>query len=186
MMKQKYSYLLSPQELVEIFSSGTLFEAGSFFIIDPETNTYNEYRKTGPMEEESKLLFQKYSEGATLIVRNLEHFNEPIRSYCAKLGRFVDVHMYLVPPNGNAAFEYHKDDCDVIVHLVYGKKTFYIKDSEGNETEHVLHAGDELFIKQNTYHKAKPHSASCLLSFGHYPHEDYKVGTHFTPEHFQI
>jgi len=76
------------------------------------------------------------------------------------------LHLYLVPENGESSFNYHSDDRDVLVHLVYGRKQFFIKDSKGEERSVLLEAEDELSIPKGTLHKAIPRGASCLLSFG--------------------
>jgi ribosomal protein L16 Arg81 hydroxylase len=181
---QKCSSLLSPKEIYDVFTSSKLFELNSFNVLEKEKRTYNKNRERNSYIEESKYIFEKYNAGHTIIVKNLEFFNESIRNYCLKFKSETNVHMYLVPPNGQDSFPYHKDTRDVTIHLIYGKKVFYLKDENEKETEFELTAGDELFIKNNSFHKAVPKSGSCLLSFGTKSMTNYEIPTLFNLSDF--
>ena len=124
-----------------------------------------------------------FKTGHTLIVKNLENYNENIIKRASEFGEGTNVHMYLVPSGGEDSFDYHQDDRDVFVHLVSGSKKFKIKDSYG-EKEHHLWAGDELFLKKGTLHKAIPTGASCLLSFGVGSTSNYLVPSQFKAQDF--
>lgn len=168
MTKQKYTSLLKLEEIIQIFQTGYLYELGSFHFIEKENSaSYDVNRDKSHFLEESKLIYNKYQNGHTIIVKNLEYFNEEIRIKAAQMGPKTDVHMYLVPPNGDTSFAYHQDTRDVLVHMVYGEKIFYIKDANTHlETKYHLSSGKELFLPMAHWHKAIPVGASCLLSFG--------------------
>jgi mannose-6-phosphate isomerase-like protein (cupin superfamily) len=165
-MKQKCSPLLSKEEIEGLFFNTELFLKKSFHFIDNESLTYDENRERGSIPEEAQFIKLKLREGHTIIIKNLESLSPTILSKCESLGENVDLHLYLVPENGNSSFDFHADDRDVLVHLVYGEKKFFIKDAEGIEKEILLEAEDELSIPKGTLHKAIPKGASCLLSFG--------------------
>ena len=157
--------LLTSSEISSIFNDSYLYEKNSFHVLEKADYTYNEARPRESFIKEALFLKNSFKAGHTLIVKNLENFNESIRLKAAKLGRVVDVHMYLVPHGGLDSFDFHTDDKDVYIHMVYGKKKFILKEIDG-EKEYLLSDGDELFIKKGVVHKALPLSGSCLLSFG--------------------
>ena len=154
----------------------------SFHYIENDL-TYDKNRQEESFIEESKLLYKKYSEGHTIIVKNLEHFNENIRKKAAELGPYVDVHMYLTPKSAEASFPYHTDKRDVLIHMIYGEKTFALK-KENEEEMHALKANDELFLPKQYAHKAIPNGASCLLSFGMKELNNYSIPTEFSENDF--
>ena len=127
--------LLNPEEIIQIFSCGELYDKASFYFIEKDTETYKVDRDKSNFLLESEFIYQKYKDGHTIIVKNLKNYNKTIRKKCAELGKDVDVHMYLVPPNGTDSFPYHRDERDVVVHLVHGEKIFYIKDETGEITK---------------------------------------------------
>lgn len=170
----KYTPFLSKQDISDIFNDGELLEKESFFVIDKKTKEYNTVKKFQTYLETASEIRKFYLDGHTIIVKNLENYNEKIRKACASLGREVDVHMYLVPDNGNDSFDFHIDDREVYVNMVYGEKEFIFRNDNFNES-HYLCEGDALNIPLGTYHKAIPKGKSCLLSFGINPREYYKI-----------
>lgn len=180
MIQQGFMPLLSNLEISHIFNDGYLLELGSFHIIDKQTKTYDINRIRGSFLEEAVFIRKAYLEGHTIIVKNLENFNQPIRLQAAKLGRDVSVHLYLVPHQGTDSFDFHIDDSDVWLKMLYGKKNILCKTTSGIEKHH-LQGEDELFIKQGIYHKAEPLGASCMLSFGYNGRTYYQVSGGITP-----
>jgi len=170
----KYTPFLSKMEISDIFNDSDLLERNSFFIIDKNTKEYNTIPEKITYIETAIGIREAYLTGHTIIVKNLEKYNEKIRKACAVLGRDVDVHMYLVPPNGKDSFDFHVDDRDVYVQMVYGEKEFIFKKNDIKES-HYLNEGDILHIPFGTIHKAIPRSKSCLLSFGINPKYYYNV-----------
>lgn len=171
----KSSPLLSLEELAQIFSTGYLYELKSFFIIEKDTLTYDVNRKRESFLQEAKTVREAYLSGHTIIVKNLEMYNEAIRLHAAKLGRNTNVHMYLVPNNGRDSFDFHSDDRHVEVVMVYGSKKFFIKDGTKEIKEYTLHSGESLKIALGLEHRAQPLGASCLLSFGNEEETSYDV-----------
>lgn len=176
MKKQSSMPLLNKQEIAEIFSSSFLYENKSFFVIDKETSSYDTKRSSKNFIEEASYVRSKFQSGHTIIVKNLESYNTKIRKKCAELGPDVDVHMYLVSEIGDSSFLFHKDDRDVLIHMLYGEKDFFFRmDSSLHETSTKLGPCEELFIPQGQQHKALPKGSSCLLSFGIKKNIDYFV-----------
>ena len=166
--------LLSKLEISQIFNDGHLLELESFHVIDKLTKTYDINRRRGSFLEEAAFIRQAYLNGQTIIVKNLENYNEEIRRQSVSLGRDVSVHLYLVPPHGSDSFDFHIDDTDVWLKMLYGEKKIFCKKAMGIE-EHYLTPENELFIKKGIYHKAQPSGASCMLSFGYNGKVFYQV-----------
>jgi hypothetical protein len=181
MNQQGFMPLLSKLEISQIFNDGHLLELGSFHVIDKVTKTYDINRKRGSFLEEAAFIRTAYQDGHTIIVKNLEHYNEQIRRQSVNLGRDVSVHLYLVPPKGSDSFDFHIDDTDVWLKMLYGEKKVFCKTASGVE-EHHLKSEDELFIKKGVFHKAEPMGASCMLSFGYNGKVFYQVSGGITLE----
>lgn len=172
--------LLSKKDIEDIFSSSFFYENECLYIIDKETKTYQTDKAYKNFLEYAGAVRRAFLSGHTIIVKNLEKYNSAIQKKCFELGENVDVHMYLVPPEGTSSFDYHVDDRDVWVHMVYGKKEFHIREPNNEKVTH-LSPGDFLFISKGTEHKAVPHGASCLLSFGIAPKPlTYKIPSGIT------
>jgi ribosomal protein L16 Arg81 hydroxylase len=167
-------HLLNKKEIEEIFNDGYLYECNSFFHIDKIRKECDSNLKFDNYLDYASSIRNKFLSGHTIIVINLENFNQAIREISAKLGRDVDVHMYLVPENGGDAFDFHVDDRDVYIHMIYGNKKFLLKE-DNTIKEYNLSEGSELFIKKGVEHKAIPQGPSCLLSFGVNTREYYSV-----------
>jgi mannose-6-phosphate isomerase-like protein (cupin superfamily) len=181
MKKQKCLHLLSKNDIEDIFKDAKLYENKSFFVIDSITKEYDTNISFDSLSEYSKRIRESFKRGCTIIVKNLEMYNQEIRSHCAKIGKNVDVHMYLVPPNGKQSFNFHQDDREVKVHIVYGSKTFILKNND-KEKSYLLESGQFLDIPKGTIHKAIPNGSSCLLSFGFEKEVSYQVPFGITKE----
>jgi mannose-6-phosphate isomerase-like protein (cupin superfamily) len=163
---QKFSHLFSDKLFNDIFSNSQLYEKDSFYYIDPLTLSYDQSKlTTKTFVEKAALIKEMYNLGSTIIVKNLESFNPTIVNKCNELGDVINLHMYLCKDDGSVSFDFHSDDSDVLIHLLYGSKKFELKE-EGVIKSITLSAGDEIFIKKGTSHRAISLSASCLLSFG--------------------
>lgn len=167
--------LLSPKDIETIFSSGYLYEKASFFIIDRSTKTYRTDFHGESFQQRATALKEAYLSGHTIIVKNLEDFNSKIFAKVLELGRGTDVHMYLTPRDGGISFDFHVDDCDVLLKVIFGEKIFEIKSHNEIVTRHILGIGDEFFLKGGTVHRAIASGVSCLLSFGSGKILDYKI-----------
>ncbi len=165
MKPQKSSPLLNKKEISEVFSSSYLYEKKSFYTIEKSSQTYDTQRVTDNFIEEAKHIRSAFQDGQTIIVKNLEFYSKKIRQRCAELGTDVDVHMYLSPNSQSPSFPFHTDDRTVLLHILYGKRAFYLKNQK-TISKHVLESGDELLIPLGLEHKAESMGPSCLLSFG--------------------
>lgn len=178
---QKCTPLLNKQNILDVFRASYLYEMNSFHILEKDSKTYDQNRVRGSFIQEANNIYNAFSSGHTIIIKNLEFFSEEIKVRCKDIGTNIDVHMYLVPPNGSDSFPYHQDDRDVVVHMLYGEKLFSIKKDNNNESlSHTLQMGEELSIPKGTWHKATPKGGSCLLSFGKVSIENYASPSPFS------
>ena len=166
--------ILNSEDFDSIFSNSYLFETNSFFVIDKKTKTYDTSIKFTNFLDYAKYIRDSYLSGHTIIVKNLELVSHKIKKESTKHGLNVNVHMYLVPENGEDSFDYNKDDRDVYIHMLYGHKSFSIK-RMNNEVNYDLSEGDTLYIAKGEVHKAIPQGKSCLLSFGVHHDVIYQV-----------
>lgn len=158
--------VFSKEQIIRILTDEYLFERDSFFYVDEERRQYQTNLNTKDvLIDHARLLYQKYKEGCTLVVKNLEDRDSYFRSLCRSLpGKNKDIHMYLSPPNGSA-FDYHTDDKNVKVIHLYGKKMFYVNDEliflNGSSKDKVVD------IPKGVKHKARTIGASGILSYGY-------------------
>jgi hypothetical protein len=102
----------------------------------------------------------------TTKVEGMERFSKPIWEACNNYVKKyehtgpVTCHAFLASKNA-PSFPTHTDPDDVIIHCCEGTKTLYVED-----TLVTLSAGQEVFIKANTLHKAVNTEYSLMLSFG--------------------
>ena len=92
-----------------------------------------------------------------------------------------EIHFVFDPLIIYDSFDFHIDDTDVWLKMLYGEKVILCKGSDGIERHH-LKAADELFIKKGVFHKAEPMGPSCMLSFGYNGKVFYQVSGGITLE----
>ena len=126
---------LQCQNLLDICNQGRIFQ---YIDNDNKEHIINKYK------------FQYYfAQGKySLKVEGLENY---FKQYLPK-----SVHLFVSPKNSKS-FKLHKDPLDLIIKVIYGKKTMIVEDSE------VL-IEDELFIKANTPHTGSNRFDSVTLS----------------------
>lgn len=171
---QNNGCLLKKDEIDNIFYNYELYEKNSFYIIDKKRKEYNEDNRASDFKTHVEILKKASSEGCTVVVKNMEYFNDEIKEAAQELGSGTDVHLYLVFDKENGdSFNWHVDDRAVWVKMIYGEKIFAIK-SAANETKFV----DYIKLKQNDLlyiglreHKAIPLGPSAMLSFGLLPNQ---------------
>lgn len=156
---------LSLEEINEILSSSYLFDLKSFYIIDRNTRQYETDRDVYTYISEAETVKQAFKNGHTIVVKNLEHFSTKIFDKCLQYGRGTDAHLYLTPKCGGVSFDYHKDDRDVLLLMLYGEKIMWIKEKAG-EQKVCLGPGEELFIAKNHMHRAECNQFTAMLSLG--------------------
>lgn len=166
MLTQNNIYLLTDDEIENIFGDLDLLEKRSFFIIEEEKGGYDTNRTQGISYFEDMLQVKAaYQSGKTIVVKNLANYNSAIRNLAGYYGRDVDVCMFVSPPNGSS-FGWHTDEEDVHIHGVKGTKMFSLK-IDGKTTFRLVRPQTCLHIPPGVEHKG--HALSKLsihLSFG--------------------
>jgi hypothetical protein len=161
--------LLTKDEIDNIFYNYDLYEKNSFYIIDKERKEYNEDNRAPDFRTHVEILKKASSEGHTVVVKNMEQFNDKIKEVAEQLGRGTDVHLYLVfSKDGGDSFGWHFDDKPVWIKMLYGQKMFAIRSQAGDTKFVDIHKVKEnqcLYIGLKE-HKATPMGPSAMLSFG--------------------
>lgn len=93
--------------------------------------------------------------GHTLPVIKIEGVESVIKMHCKNIHLFV--HQITGP-----SFDWHKDDVDVLLYVIKGKKIVYMK----NRKYH-LYAGDSIEIPKGVLHKVISAEHTWALSIGH-------------------
>lgn len=175
----KPEMFFSKTDIDDLFNSTKFYETSSFNVI----TEFGEYDYTDhciTMAEEAARVSSAFKNGSSIRVTHMEFWNKNVARRALNLGLGTDVHMYLTPPVENpTGFKYHTDDRDVYVHMIFGRKTFYLKE-DGKEYEYDLYPGDVLYIEKGMEHYAKANGASCQLSFGVPRDEHYWLATGLT------
>lgn len=163
-------FLVNTSELSLIIGSEYLHEKKSFFIVESDGSYRDDgLMFTGLIPARINLLLESLAKGKTILIKNLEHWNQSIRMAGDSLGSYVDVHMYISPGRGTA-FDWHSDDRDVSIYLLKGRKRFIVREFSGEERTYDLSSGQGLFIPYGVMHKAEPsEDLSIHLSFGLWP-----------------
>jgi len=147
-----------------------LHDLHSHFIVTPD-GTYEDSRSMngGIIPGRIEALEEAHLSGSTIVIKDLENWNEAIKNKCIELGGLANVHLYLTPANGSG-FDWHSDDRDVYIHGQIGKKSFLVKEPDGDISSYLIEKGDILFIPYGAKHKAlATETASVHLSFGVWP-----------------
>ncbi len=122
------------------------------------------------------LVFDRFSDGATIILESLHSYSPPLREFCRDLERELrqgtQVNAYITPP-GAQGFSTHVDSHDVFVVQVHGQKHWFVYDRGDAEgvgdplIERDLAVGDCLYIPKGFPHAASTGaSASAHLTIG--------------------
>jgi hypothetical protein len=167
---EKANIFLSPMDITKILSNEFLHDQHSHFIIEKD-GLYNDSHdfQFGLIPDRIKQLEESYREGKSIIVKEIENWNEPMIDRCAKFGRPTNVHLYITGPQGSA-LSWHTDDRDVHVYMQAGTKSFETKNELGQVQQHQLEKGMGLFIPYGVEHRAIPtETGSIHLGFGVWP-----------------
>lgn len=165
MLTHNHSYLLKKEDIPNIFLDLELLEKRSFYIIEEDKIGYDTNRTANlNILEDLQQLKKAYLNGNTIVVKNMENYNEAIRLQAARYGRDVDVCMFISPPKGSS-FGFHTDEEDVYIHGVYGSKFFMFKGIERKLA--ILKPQDCIHIAPGVEHYARGlNQPSVHLSFG--------------------
>jgi hypothetical protein len=124
------------------------------------------------------LVYQRYHEGATIVLESLHRYWEPLTDFCRELeiglGHRVQVNAYITPP-GSQGFDVHRDDHDVFVLQVSGAKHWIVYDQQDEERVLIdkdIERGASLYIPTGFPHAATTgHVASAHLTVGILTHD---------------
>lgn len=169
MKQQKCLPLLNDEEIKYLIYNYYLYERGSFFVIHKEKKGYDLDKNFPDIASEIAYIREAIESGHTIVIKNMEDFNERIEAQAKRFGEGTDVHLYMVPDDKGDSFDWHTDDREVMATVVKGKKKFEREVTIGNKTniqEHFLEEGDWVHIPKGMPHKATPIGPSILLSFG--------------------
>ena len=148
--------VLEGQDIIRILSNEFLHDQHSHFIIE-KNGLYDDSHEFqfGLIPDRIRRLEHAYNDGKSIIVKEIEHWNEKIVRQCAMFDRPTNVHLYMTGPHGTA-LDWHTDDRDVYVHMQAGTKVFEVKDAKGDVTSYRLTKGMGLFIPYGVEHRAMP------------------------------
>src|SRR5687768_13556196 len=104
-----HALLISPDEVQEMIRNTYLHDQRSLYIVTPGGD-YDDSRSFiwGLVPARIKHIEAAYKAGQTIIIKDLEHWNERIADQCSTFQRPTNVHLYLSPPNGTG-FGWHAD-----------------------------------------------------------------------------
>jgi hypothetical protein len=162
--------LITSEDVSNMLRNIYLHDIHSHFIVTPD-GTYDDTlsMSTGVIPGQVERLEKAHHEGCTIVIKDLENWNEKIKKRCAEFTEPTNVHLYLSPANGSG-FGWHTDDRDVYVHGQIGEKSFLVKEPDGKISEYKITKGDVLYIPYGAKHQALPTEvASVHLSFGVWP-----------------
>ncbi len=123
------------------------------------------------------LVYERYAEGATIVIESLHRYWEPLTDFCRELelalGHRLQVNAYITPP-GSQGFDVHRDDHDVFILQVSGAKhwTVYDRDEELMLIDQSIERGAALYIPKGFPHAATTSAtASAHLTVGILTHD---------------
>jgi hypothetical protein len=166
---QKSTSLLTKDEINGIIYDYDLYLSNSFYVIDKISKEYNENYRASDFKTHVEILQKASREGCTIVIKNMENFNNEIKEAAEELGSGTDCHLYLVfNQEAGDSFGWHIDDRAVWIKMLYGQKMFGIR-SQANETKFEdfikVKEGQCLYIGFKE-HRATPMGPSAMLSFG--------------------
>ena len=156
---------LTKSDIGRMLSESHLYLQGLVFVLDRNKNGYDLNITNQSVVKYQEEVIRSYREGKTLVIKGLENYNDAISQYARNLGVGTDVHMYLVPRDGNHAFGFHTDEREVVIHGVFGEKDFEVI-REGVTLPYSTKFNFGIVIKCGEQHRAIPKGESAILSFG--------------------
>ncbi|MGH2701709.1 MAG: JmjC domain-containing protein, partial [Actinomycetota bacterium] len=128
------------------------------------------------------LVYQRYSEGATIVLESLHRCWEPLTDFCRELeislGHRIQVNAYVTPP-GSQGFDVHRDGHDVFVLQVWGAKHWIVYDRQDEErviVDEDIERGASLYIPEGFPHAATTgDAASAHLTVGILTHDSIDI-----------
>ena len=142
------------------------------------------YTRTGrvggqPVDDlaDPRRIYELFDGGATIVLQSLHRFWPPLRRFGRELELAlthpVQVNAYITPP-ASQGLGVHRDEHDVFVLQVYGRKRWDVHDPDGEPGDRMLVAelapGDCLYLPRRVPHAARTAaSASVHLTVGMVP-----------------
>ncbi|WPU65632.1 JmjC domain-containing protein [Peredibacter starrii] len=170
--KTEETRLIDEADVLNMLRNEYLHDQHSHFIVSAE-GTYDDTRtfNYGIVPERIKLLEEAYKKGNTIVIKEVENWNEAIIKKCAGFKLPTNVHLYLSPPHASG-FGWHTDDRDVYVIMQKGEKYFEVEEPDQSISGHLLKEGTILYIPYGARHRAKAgEKASVHLGFGVWPQD---------------
>ncbi|MBW3595557.1 MAG: cupin domain-containing protein [Actinobacteria bacterium] len=182
---QDYSWLASLDAFDHLITDTVLPAAAFRLVRDGSPIPVKGYTKTFGNRDDTirvadpALVFDWFSQGATIILESLHAFSPALRDFCRELERELrrgtQVNAYITPP-GARGFSAHVDSHDVFVVQVYGAKHWFVHDRSDPDAigdpliDRDLEVGDCLYIPQGFPHWASTGAAaSAHLTIGILP-----------------
>ncbi|MCM2349477.1 MAG: cupin domain-containing protein [Bacteriovoracaceae bacterium] len=162
--------LMEDGDILNMLRNEYLHDMHSHFIVTGE-GTYDDTRcfEYGIVPERIKRLEEAYQAGHTIVIKEIETWNEKIIKKCASFSAPTNVHLYLSPARATG-FGWHTDDRDVYVLIQKGEKLFEVEEPDLSISTYRVKEGNILFIPYGARHRAVAENiASIHLSFGVWP-----------------
>lgn len=179
--------LASFDDLDRMVSSLGLKGGNLRMVRDGQTLSPSAYTASGGGKRSSEplisapLVYERYAEGATIVLESLQRYWEPLTDFCRDLelalGHRLQVNAYLTPP-GSQGFDVHRDDHDVFVLQVWGSKHWTVFDLGGDSAliDEPITKDSALYIPKGFPHSARTgEMASAHLTVGILTHEPIDV-----------
>jgi cupin superfamily acireductone dioxygenase involved in methionine salvage len=159
--------LITPSDTEEMIKNIYLHEQRSFFIVTAEGD-YDDSRifNYGIIPDKIKQIESAFKSGKTIIIKEVEFWNQVVINECKSFGQPTNVHLYMTPKKGTT-FGWHSDDRDVYIYMQCGEKTFEVEEPDHKISTYKLKAGSRLYIPYGAKHRAlQGEHTSIHLGFG--------------------
>jgi hypothetical protein len=166
--------ILTRKEVADLFSTSYFYENQLIYAIDPRTRTYQVDKNFSNLIDYAKFIRESYLSGLTIILKGLEVYSPQVALAAAKIGAGVNAHMYLTRSADSVSFDFHEDDRDVLIHMLYGEKVFELKRSDGVEKV-IVDSEKPLFIPKGCFHRAQALGETGMISFGRENLAEYPI-----------
>jgi ribosomal protein L16 Arg81 hydroxylase len=185
----RFDTLASLDDLDRMVSSLGLRESALRMVKDGKTLPPGAYTSSPSTRSRAKdaaanaaLVFERFEEGATIVLEGLHRYWEPLTEFCRELeialGHRLQVNAYITPP-GAQGFDVHRDDHDVFVLQIWGSKHWIVYDRKDDDRmliDEVIESGTSLYIPTGFPHAATTgEAASAHLTVGILTHDSSDV-----------
>lgn len=176
-----FELVINSDDVRDMIRNTYLHDQQSLYIVTSEGNYEDsKFFHFGIIPDRIKKIEKAYNSGHTIIIKELENWNEAIQKRCNEFENATNVHLYQTPQNGTG-FGWHTDDRDVYIYMQIGEKCFEVEEPDQTIKRYELKPGSRLFIPYGAKHRALPTLApSVHLGFGVWPRnttikKDYEI-----------